>query len=98
MPTFEVVPVQEAMRRSTNSRRARQVQEYVAYIEQLNEGQAGKLTPLENETALTVRRRLSSAAKISGRDLRISRSGDEIYFWIQTAAPRRRRGRPPKAR
>jgi hypothetical protein len=97
MPTFEVVPVNEAMRKSTGSRRARQVQEYITYIEQLGEGQAGKLTPAEGETALTVRRRLSSAAKLSGRDLKISRAGDEIYFWTQTGAGRRRRGRPPKA-
>ena len=97
MPTFEVVSVNEAMRKSTGSRRARQVQEYISYIEQLSEGQAGKLTPADGETALTVRRRLSSAAKISGKDLKISRAGDEIYFWVQAATARRRRGRPPKS-
>ena len=96
MPNFEVVPVQEAMRKSTGSRRARQVQEYISYIERLREGEAGKLTPADGETALTVRRRLSSAAKLSGKDLRISRAGDEIYFWVQSATTRRRRGRPPK--
>lgn len=98
MPRFEVVPVQEAMRRPGNSKRALQLQEYVHYIEQLSEGQAGKLTPGDGETALTVRRRLSSAAKDSGKQLKISRSGDEIYFWLQAGAARRRRGRPPKAR
>ena len=96
MPTFEVVSVSEAMRKSTSSRRARQVQEYISYIERLGEGQAGKLVPAEGETALTIRRRLSSAAKLTGKDLKISRSGDEIYFWVQAVAIRRRRGRPPK--
>lgn len=97
MPRFELVPVQEAMRTPGTSKRALQLQEYVSYIDRLREGQAGKLTPADGETALTVRRRLSSAAKMAGKSLKISRSGDEIYFWVQAAA-RRRRGRPPKAR
>ncbi len=97
MPVFEVVPVQEAMRRATTSKRAQIIQEYVDYIDKLSAGQAGKLLPAEGETVLTIRRRLNTAAKQSGKNLKVNRVGDEIYFWVQEGAARRRRGRPPKA-
>lgn len=97
MPTFELVPMQEALRKSSSSKRAQIVQEYIAYIDRLTSGQAGKLTPGEGETALTVRRRLNSAAKLSGKALKVSRVGEDVYFWVQDSASRRRRGRPPKS-
>lgn len=96
MPVFETVALQDAMARSISSKRAQALQEYVHYLEQLGPGQAGKLTPGDGETVPTIRRRLGAAAKMAGKTLKISRTGDEIYFWEQ--GPTRRRGRPRRAR
>jgi len=82
MPRFAVVPLREAKQRAVPSGRQRIVQEYAGYIEQLGSGQAGKLTPGEGETSLTIRRRLMSAARETGKRLRITRNGDEVYFWL----------------
>ena len=96
MPQFEVVSVAEAMARGTRSRRAAVVGQYVGYIEQVGPDRAGKLVPDPGETVMAVRRRLNVAAKASGKNLRVARAGDEVYFWQEAA--RRARGRPPKAR
>ena len=95
MPQFQVISREEARARTaTPSRRSQVIQEYVDFIGQLKEGQSGKLQPSPGETVATVRRRLGSAAKVSGRDLVIKRTGDEIYFWIGQPT-RKRRGRTP---
>ena len=97
MPKFDLIPVEEAMMKSATGKRAQMAQEYLGYIEQLKEGQAGRLQAAEGETVGAVRRRLGTAAKLAGKNLTIKRVGDEVYFWIaEEAAPRRRRGRPRK--
>ena len=95
MPQFEVVPVSDAVQRTTRTRRGRMEQEYLSYIAQVGGDQAGKLVPSSGETALAVRRRLNAAAKTSGKNLKIVRAGDEVYFWVD--APARRRGRPRRS-
>ena len=90
MPQFEQVSLQEAMQKSAPSKRLRILQDYVGYVEQLQDGQAGKLVPSIGETALTVRRRLSSAAKLVGKQLEIKRAGEEVYFWVKQGQARRR--------
>ena len=93
MPRFELVSREEAQARTaTPGKRTQIVQEYLSYITQLKEGQSGKLQPGPEETVATVRRRLGSAAKVSGKNVVIKRTGDEIYFWVEPAA--KRRGRP----
>jgi len=82
MPTFDQVSLQEAMLK-TAGKRAQTTQEYLGYIEQLTEGQAGRLQPGEGESMATVRRRLGVAAKLSGKDITIKRQGNEVYFWVQ---------------
>ena len=95
MPQFGVVSREEAQARTASpGKRAQVVQEYLDYIGQLQEGQSGKLQPDQGETVATVRRRLGTAARVSGKDLVIKRTGDEIYFWVEQPA-RRRRGRRP---
>jgi hypothetical protein len=96
MPEFEIVPLREAQIRTMSSRQGRFMNEYADYIQQLPQGQAGKLRPAENEKPATIRRRLVSAANALGIALVIRCSGDELYFWIepaQEAQPRRRRPR-----
>ena len=92
MPTFDQVPLQEAMLKTATGRTAQITKEYLGYIEQLTEGQAGRLQPGEDESMATVRRRLGIAAKLSGKDITIKRKGNEVYFWVQQESrPRRQR-------
>lgn len=84
MPRFAVVPLRKAILLTRQSKRQRVVEEYTGYIEQLGTGQAGKLTPGEGETSLAVRRRLTDAAKASGKRVKVTRMGNEVYFWLDT--------------
>ena len=95
MPTFDLVPRNEAELKTASGKRAMIINEYIEYLNQLQDGQAGRLQPVEGEGIMTVRRRIGAAAKAVGKDLVIKRSGDTIYFWAADA-PRRRRGRPRK--
>ncbi len=90
MTTFDQVPLQEAMLKTATGKSARITKEYLGYIEQLTEGQAGRLQPGEGESVATVRRRLGIAAKLSGKDITSKRQGNEVYFWFQQE-PRPRR-------
>ncbi len=90
MPTFDQMPLQEAMLKTATGKTAQITKEYLGYIEQLTEGQAGRLQPGEDESMATVRRRLGIAAKLSGKDITIKRQGNEVYFWVEPN-PRLRR-------
>ena len=95
MPEFEVVALHEAKMSSTATGKSSQItQEYASYIAHLRPDEAGRLTPSAGETVATVRRRLGSAVKASGRSIQIKRVGTEIYFWDDP--PERRGGRPRK--
>ena len=100
MPQFQLVPLAEAIAKSATVRSAKFTREYLGYIGQLKEGEAGRLQAGETETGVAVRRRLGAAAKLAGKNLVIKRTGDDVYFWVQPQEPstgRRRRGRPQKA-
>ena len=94
MPEFEVVPRQQAITSSSTRSRSDAIREYTQFIEQLGRDEAGKLTPSDGETVATVRRRLGSAVKASGKNMQIKRLGAEIFFWEEP--PKRRGGRPRK--
>ena len=81
MPEFTTVSVQEAMVRTIPGRQGTYMNEYVAYIQQLPKGQAGRLRIGEEEKHTTIRRRLVSAAKALAIPLTIKRSGNDLYFW-----------------
>ena len=92
MPTFEIVPLEEAKKLlSLTGKRGAIMQEYLTYVERLQPGTAGKLTIGEGESSAAIKRRLSGAAKVNGDALEVKRIGDDIYFWKQEA---KRRGRP----
>ena len=93
MPRFDRVPLGEAKMRTTSGKRGQIIAEYVRYIEQLGDGEAGRLQAAQGETIATVRRRLGAAARQSERKLTIRRMGDEVYFWAAETR-RGRRGRP----
>ena len=90
MPRFDRVSLPEAKMKTASGKRAQIIAEYVRYIEQLGDGEAGRLQAAEGEPITTVRRRLGAAARQLEKSLTIRRTGDEIYFW---AAETRRRGR-----
>jgi hypothetical protein len=90
-----MMSIDEAKAKSATGKRALILQEYLGYIEQLEQGKACKLTPGEGESVGMVRRRLGAAAKAFGEDVVIKRAGDEVYFWLK-GTPRQRRGRPRK--
>jgi hypothetical protein len=87
---------------AATGRRGKTLQEYAHYIQQLSEGQAGKLHLLEKENPTSIRKWLVLAAQALGITLGIKRSGQDVYFWVEAlpeppAAERpRRRGRRPR--
>lgn len=99
MPKFELVPLEEAEVSSATGKRAEIIREYMGYLEQLKDGQAGKLQVGEGETPAALRRRLGAAARLAGKELVIRRADDIVYFWVQPDGRRRRRGpgRPKKS-
>ena len=83
MPSFELVSLEEAMKKSaTTGKRGEVIKEYLGYIERLEEGKAGRLQVTEGEKPGAMRRRLGAAAKLVGKKLVIKRVGEEIYFWV----------------
>ncbi len=99
MPKFQLLPVDEAMMKSSTGKRAQLAREYMGYIEQLGKGQAGRLEATSGETVGAIRRRLGAAAKAAGKDLVMKRTGDAVFFWVkgnEAATGPRRRGRPRK--
>jgi hypothetical protein len=81
MPEFTTVSVQEAKLQTVSGRQSRYLHEYNDYITKLPKGQAGRLRGGEQESPLTVRRRLAVAAQTLGINLVIKRSGRDVYFW-----------------
>jgi hypothetical protein len=86
MPEFTTVSVTEAKLRTTSGRQKTFLDDYVTYIQQVPQGQAGKLSPQENENPLTLRRRLVTASQALDTKLVIKRSGTDVYFWIEPEA------------
>ena len=95
MPKFDIVPMEEVrVKSASEGKRAKTLQEYLDYIDQLKSGEAGRLVAGAGETTATVRRRLGDAARAGGKNLTIRRAGDEVYFWTERGrAGNGRRGR-----
>jgi hypothetical protein len=81
MPEFTTVSVKEAQMRTIPGRQGNFINEYADYIQQVPQGQAGKLRIGEEEKHPTVRHRLVVAAKALGIPVIIKRSGNDLYFW-----------------
>lgn len=92
MPSFSVVPIEQAQRPPVDSKRALLLKEYQGFIERVGPRQAGSLAPEGDETPQAVRRRLGAAAILSGATLTVRRAGQTVYFWKRT-----RRGRPRRS-
>jgi hypothetical protein len=81
MPEFTTVSVTEAKLQTLSGRQKTFMHEYANYIQQLPNGQAGRLRIGESEKHATVRRRLVVAANALNIPVIIKRSGNELYFW-----------------
>ena len=93
MPTFSLVSIGEARAKTATGKRAALLQEYVGYVQSVAPGEAGMLEVGEGETTQGIRRRLTAAADVLGKNLEVRRSASAVYFW---ASEGRRRGRPRK--
>jgi hypothetical protein len=93
MPEFTTVPVQEAQLRTIPGRQGKFINEYAQYIQQLPQGQAGKLSIGEGEKHTVIRRRLATTAKTLNVPLIIKRSGNDLYFWREDGGEERPRTR-----
>src|SRR5918999_3890837 len=99
MPEFTTISVQEAQMRTIPGRQGTFINEYADYIQQVPQGQAGKLRIGEDEKHTTVRRHLVTAAQAMNSTLIIKRSGNDIYFWSEgNDVIQPRRGRPRRGR
>src|ERR671915_1231432 len=78
MPQLQIVSLEEAQGHG------RFVPDYIALIQQVPEGQAGKLILSEEENPITARKWLVLAAKAMDIPLGIRRPGRNIYFWVES--------------
>jgi hypothetical protein len=99
MPEFTIVSMNEAKVRTIPGRQGTFINQYADYIQQLPQGQAGKLIIGEGEKHTAIRRRLATTAKAMNIHLIIKRSGNDLYFWREELeAEQPRRGRPRRGR
>ena len=49
MPTFELVSLDEAKMKTSTGKKAELIKEYPGYVEQLQDGQSGRLVAIEDE-------------------------------------------------
>jgi hypothetical protein len=97
MPEFTTVSVQEAQIQTIPGRQGQCINEYAEYIQQLPQGQAGKLSLGAGEKHTAIRRRLATTAKAMNINLIIKRSGNDLYIWREDGGEGRlRRGRRPR--
>lgn len=95
MVKFEVMSQTKAELDSASGRQAEIMVEYLGYLNQLKEGEAGLLTVSgSDESPTALRRRIGKAAQAAGKEIVIKRKDDAIYFWLGTGGTRR--GRPRK--
>jgi hypothetical protein len=92
MPEFTTVSVQEAQIRTIPGRQGTFMNQYIAYIQQLPAGQAGRLRIGESEKHPTIRRRLISAANALHIPLPSSGQGMTSISGGKTAEKNNREG------
>ena len=98
MVKFEVMSQTKAELDSATGKRADIMVEYLGYLNQLQDGEAGMLTVSgSDESPTALRRRIGKAAQAAGKEIVIKRKGDAIYFWLGPGVRRRRRARKDAA-
>jgi hypothetical protein len=93
MAQFGKIPLREARLKTFSGRNADIVNEYASYIQSLAPDESGTLSLETGEKAVTVRRRLTQAAKALDTKLIIRLSGDTLYLWKGTTGEEHPTGR-----
>ena len=92
MAKFEKISQTRAELDSATGKRAEIMNEYLGYLNQLKDGEAGKLEVSEDgESPTALRRRIGKAAAYVGKEIVIKRKDDVIYFWLSPGGKRQRR-------
>ena len=98
MAKFQKISQTKAEMDSATGKRAELLNEYLGYLNQLKDGEAGKLeVSEEGESPTALRRRIGKAATYAGKEIVIKRKDDAIYFWLSPAVKRQRRLRRSNA-
>ena len=98
MAKFEVISQTKAEMDSATGKRAELMNEYLGYLNQLKDGEAGMLEVSDDsESPTALRRRIGKAAEFAGKEIVIKRKDDAIYFWISSGGRRQRRQRKSTA-
>ena len=98
MVKFERMSQTKAEMDSATGKRAEIMVEYLGYLNQLKEGEAGVLTVSgADESPTALRRRIGKAAQAAGKEIVIRRKDDAIYFWLGSGVRRRRRAQEDAA-
>ena len=94
MPVFGTLSAEEVA--DLTKKPNRELQPYLEYLNGLAPGAWGYLLPQEGDNPRVVKRRLSIAAKETGRSVRYQRqrTGDDRIIFQVEAPEQRRRGRP----
>ena len=91
MAKFQKISQTKAEMDSATGKRAEIMNEYLGYLNQLKDGEAGKLeVSEESESPTALRRRIGKAAEFAGKEIVIKRKDDVIYFWLSPGVRRRR--------
>ena len=87
MPRFQTIPQKQA-RDSQLVGHAGPTDEGITSATSISsaKGQAGRLTPDENETPTAVRIRLRAAADTPSVELLVKRAGDDVFTWRQSSS------------
>ena len=88
MPEFDLLPMDASFATLEQAQIAR---EYLGYIDKLEPGQMGRLTPADGETLHAVRRRIGIAARLSQKTVEIKQTKDGVYFWLRSGPKGRKR-------
>ena len=84
MPTFDILPLNEARADSATGQRAALLQEYIGYIQRVGAGQAGKLEPGDGGPAQAYRSGRSAGEGTAGPPHRQRR----LLLDARSSAPR----------
>ncbi len=88
MPTLDLIPMDGTF---ATLEQAQIAKEYLGYIDKLEPGQIGRLTPADGETLHAVLRRIGVAAMLPHKTLDLSQTQHGLSFWPRSGPKRRQR-------
>ena len=80
MKKVEYVPKSQALSR-VRAKRYERMREAMSWIQKLEPGVVGRVSPEEGEHLLSLYYTLKRAARAAGRKIKVCKRGDMILFW-----------------